>query len=198
MTSSFTDRTNPSLLGRAKANEPCAWAELVQRYVPVIYQWCRAWHLQEADAQDLTQEVLLKLSRRMQTFQYNPAKSFRAYLKTLARYAWCDLLAEREKPGAGGGGSVDLQQIESEAARDDLARRLEEGYEQELLRKAMDAVQARVEPRTWEAFQLTALDGLSGAEAARRLGMSIAGVFKARSRVQQLLRSAVANTEEND
>jgi len=98
----------------------------------------------------------------------------------------------------GGGGSVDLQQIESEAARDDLARRLEEGYEQELLRKAMDAVQARVEPRTWEAFQLTALDGLSGAEAARRLGMSIAGVFKARSRVQQLLRSAVANTEEND
>lgn len=75
---------------------------------------------------------------------------------------------------------------------------MEEGYEQELLRKAMDAVQARVEPRTWEAFQLTALDGLSGAEAARRLGMSIAGVFKARSRVQQLLRSAVANTEEND
>jgi len=102
MTSSFTDRTNPSLLGRAKANEPCAWAELVERYVPVIYQWCRAWHLQEADAQDLTQEVLLKLSRRMRTFQYDPAKSFRAYLKTLARYAWCDLLAEREKPGAGG------------------------------------------------------------------------------------------------
>jgi RNA polymerase sigma-70 factor (ECF subfamily) len=196
MTSSHTDRTNPSLLGRAKANEPCAWAELVQRYVPVIYQWCRAWHLQEADAQDLTQEVLLKLSRRMHTFQYDPAKSFRAYLKTLARYAWCDLLAEREKPGAGGGGSVDLQQIESEAARDDLARRLEEGYEQELLHEAMNTVQARVEPRTWEAFRLTALDGLSGAEAASRLGMSVAGVFKARSRVQQLLRGAVADAEE--
>jgi RNA polymerase sigma-70 factor (ECF subfamily) len=195
MTSSFGDRLNQSLFARLKANETAAWAELFKRCVPVIYHWCRAWHLQEADAQDLTQNVLLKLARRIRTFQYDPTKSFRAYLKTLARYAWCDLLSERDKPGAGGGGSVHLRQIESEAARDDLARRLEDGYEQELLRKAMETVQARVQPRTWEAFRLTALEGLSGEETARRLGMSVAGVFKARSRVQRRLREEVADPE---
>src|SRR5262249_33675244 len=143
------------------------------------------------------QEVLLKLSRRMRTFQYDPAKNFRAYLKTLARYAWCDLLTEREKPGAEGGGSIARQQIESEAARDDLARRFEENHDRELLQDAMGAVQSRVEPHTWEAFRLTALEGLSGAETASRLGMSIASVFKARSRVQRMLRDAVADADEH-
>jgi RNA polymerase sigma factor (sigma-70 family) len=192
MTSSFRDRLSQSFFARLKANEAGAWAELLKRCVPVIYQWCRAWHLQEADAQDLTQNVLLKLARRIRTLQYDPAKSFRAYLKTLARYAWCDLLSEREKPGAGGGNGSALRQIESEAARDDLARRLEDDYEQELLRKAMEIVQSRVQPQTWEAFRLTALEGLPGVETARRLGMSVAGVYKARSRVQQLLRDEVA------
>ncbi len=192
MTSSFRDRLSQSFFARLKANEAGAWAELLKRFVPVIYQWCRAWHLQVADAQDLTQNVLLKLARRIRTLQYDPAKSFRAYLKTLARYAWCDLLSEREKPGAGGGSGSALRQIESEAARDDLASRLEDDYEQELLRKAMEIVQSRVQPRTWEAFRLTALEGLPGVETARRLGLSVAGVYKARSRVQQLLRDEVA------
>lgn len=198
MTNSFADRTSATLLARVKANEASAWREFIQRYVPVIYQWCRAWHLQEADAQDVTQEVLLKLSRRMRAFRYDPAKSFRAYLKTLARYAWCDLLTEGQKPGAGGGSSTYLRQIETEAARIDLARRLEEDYEQKLLQEAMETVQMRVEPHTWEAFRLTALDGLSGAETASRLGMSVAGVFKARSRVQQLLRAAVAEADRDE
>jgi RNA polymerase sigma-70 factor (ECF subfamily) len=195
MTSSFRDRLNQTLFARLRANEPSAWAELLKRCVPVIYQWCRAWHLQEADAQDLTQNVLLKLARRIRTFEYNPAKSFRAYLKTLARYAWCDLLSERATPGSGGGGSVHLRQIESESAREDLARRLEDDFEQELLHKAMEIVQTRVQPRTWEAFRLTALEGRSGGETARRLGMSLAGVYKARSRVQQLLRDEVADAD---
>src|SRR5262245_33500297 len=97
--SSSGDPISLSLFTRLRANEASAWAELVQRYVPMIYQWCRDWHLQEADAQDLTQNVLLKLARRLRTFQYDPSKSFRAYLKTLARYAWCDLLTDSKAPG---------------------------------------------------------------------------------------------------
>jgi RNA polymerase sigma factor (sigma-70 family) len=57
-----------------------------------LYRWCRRWGLQEADAQDVTQAVLARLAAKMNSFRYDPAGSFRAYLKTLARYAWCDFL----------------------------------------------------------------------------------------------------------
>ncbi len=121
MSNSSSSRTSPTLMARLQQQDPQAWSELMQRYGPALVRWCRSWNLQEADAQDLTQEVLLKLARRIQEFHYDPAKSFRAYLKTLAHYAWCDLLAERRTPGAGGGDSAQLRHLADEAARDDLA-----------------------------------------------------------------------------
>jgi RNA polymerase sigma-70 factor (ECF subfamily) len=45
----------------------------------------------------------------------------------------------------------------------------------------------RVVPRTWEAFERTALRGESGAEAATALGMKVATVFVARSKVQKMI-----------
>ena len=76
-----------------------AWSEFVRRYGPQIYRWCRRWQLQEADAEDVTQAVLLKLSEKMRTFRYDAERSFRAYLKTLARYAWCDFLETCQQAG---------------------------------------------------------------------------------------------------
>jgi len=186
-------RTSASLLARLQAaDDPDAWAQFVRRYGPLLYRWCRAWHLQEADAEDVTQDVLVKLARRLREFQYDPAQSFRAYLKTLAHYAWCDLLAASRKTGTGAGDSVVHRQLDNVAARDDLGQRLQEEFDQELLEQAMLSVQHRIEPQTWEAFRLTALEGLSGADVAGRLNMKVAAVFKARSRVQQMLRDELA------
>ena len=83
-------QTSATLLGRLRQVPPdqAAWAQFADRYGRKIYGWCRLWNLQEADAEDLTQDVLLKLAEKMQTFVYDPAKSFRAWLKTLARHAW--------------------------------------------------------------------------------------------------------------
>src|SRR4051812_44928236 len=67
-----------------------AWGEFVLRYGPIIYGWCRRWELQEADAQDLTQDVLVKLAEKMRSFAYDPSRSFRAWLKTLTRHALRD------------------------------------------------------------------------------------------------------------
>ena len=49
-------------------------------------------------------------------------------------------------------------------------------------------VREQVEPRTWEAYWLTAHEGLSAKEAATRLGMSVAAVYMAKSRVGRMLR----------
>ena len=59
-------------------------------------------------------------------------------------------------------------------------------------------MQGRVEPHTWEAFRLTAQEGLSGAEVAARLGMQVATVFVARSTVQKMLQEEARKLEEPD
>jgi RNA polymerase sigma-70 factor (ECF subfamily) len=68
-------------------------------------------------------------------------------------------------------------------------------YEHELLEQALGRVRLRVQPQTWEAFRLTALDGLSGAETAARLGMPLTSVYKAKSNIQKLLESEVRYLE---
>jgi RNA polymerase sigma-70 factor (ECF subfamily) len=103
MTHDPAPSTSTTLLGRLRQQpaDQAAWAEFVRRYGPQVYRWCRHWRLQEADAEDVTQAVLARLSARMRTFAYDPAKSFRAYLMTLARYAWCDFREASRQPGAG-------------------------------------------------------------------------------------------------
>jgi RNA polymerase sigma-70 factor (ECF subfamily) len=168
----------------------------VRRYGGQIYRWCRRWQLQEADAQDVTQTVLVKLAQKMRTFHYDPARSFRAFLKTLTHYAWCDFLEGRKEPGAGSGDSAVLETLKTVAARDDLLRRLNEEFDQELLEEAVARVQERVEPHTWEAFRLTALEGMSGAEAARQLQLKVATVFKAKSKVFKMLQEEMGTSAE--
>jgi RNA polymerase sigma-70 factor (ECF subfamily) len=190
-------RTSATLLGRLSepAADPYAWEEFVRRYGPRVYRWCLNWKLQEADAQDVTQTVLTRLVVRLRDFRYDPSRSFRAYLRTVAGYAWRDLLEERRKAGAGSGDTAHLDLLAEVEARDDLAQRLDEEFDRELLEQATARVRARVEPKTWEAFRLTAVEGLSGADAAARLGLAVYNVFKAKSRVQQMLQREVADQE---
>jgi RNA polymerase sigma-70 factor (ECF subfamily) len=191
--------TSATLLARLRQVPPdqAAWAQFTERYGRKIYAWCRRWNLQEADAEDLTQDVLLKLAEKMQTFVYDPAKSFRAWLKTVARHAWSDSWSGR-KAAIGAGGSQALELLQTVEAREDLVRRLEEEFDRELLDEAMARVRLRVMPRTWEAFDRTALQGQSGAEAAQALGMKVATVFVARSKVQKMIQEEMQKLEDAD
>lgn len=197
MDSASVSRTSATLLGRLRdPNDQAAWAVFVDRYGPNIYGWCRRWGLQEADAEDVTQNVLLTLARRMSAFVYDPARSFRAWLKTVAHNALNDYLARRERPGRGSGDSHVANLLDSVAARDDLLARLSNEFDHELLQEATVRVQLRVEVQTWEAFRLTAVEGLSGAVAAGRLGVPVATVFKYKSRVQQMLRDELRKLDD--
>lgn len=175
-----------------------AWAEFVDLYGSKILSWCRTWRLQEADARDVTQDVLMRLAVRMRDFSYDPERSFRAWLKTVARHAWGAFEKARRRPGAGSGDSGVYEQLLSVAARDDLLARLEEAFDRELLEEATRRVRLRVEPRTWEAFHLTAEEGLSGAEAAERISMRVSQVYVAKKRVQEMLREEVRNLDAAD
>jgi RNA polymerase sigma factor (sigma-70 family) len=193
MDSSLPGGTSATLLGRLRqgAADQAAWSEFVRRYGRLIYHWCRRWRLREAEAEEVTQAVLVRLVEKLRGFDYDPARSFRAYLKTLTHYAWCDLLEGRRRPDAGSGDSNVVEALASVAARDDLTNRLQREFDEEVLELATERVRLRVEPHTWDAFRLTALEGQSGAAAAARLGMKVASLFAAKSKVQRLLREEV-------
>jgi RNA polymerase sigma factor (sigma-70 family) len=190
-------KTRLTLLGRLRLipSDSGAWSEFVEWYGSKIYVWCRSWGLQEADAEDVTQEVFLKLSSRMQDFRYDPEGSFRAWLKTVSHHTWQDYLARQKKPGQGSGGDGTWARLSSVEARDDLERWIAAAGDEELLKEAAARVQLRVEPRTWDAFRLLALEGRSGAEAAEILGMKVATLFVARSKVQRMLREELARLD---
>lgn len=200
MNGNTESRTSASLLARLRQSpaDQTAWAEFVDRYGRKLYGWCRHWGLQETDAQDVTQDVLVRLAAKMRDFAYDPSRSFRGWLKTLARHALSDFCDARGRAGAAAGGSVAVDALHSVEAREDLIRQLEDEFDQEVLAEAVARVRTRVIPKTWRAFELTAYEGRSGAEAAEALGMTIAAVFVAKSRVQKLLQDEVRQLEGSD
>jgi RNA polymerase sigma-70 factor (ECF subfamily) len=185
--------TSITLLWRLQQapSDEAAWAEFVARYGGRIKCWCREWGLQEADCQDVTQTVLMKLLKAMQRFRYDPSQKFRAWLKTITHHAWQDLVRDRRKMAGGGKAASDDDPLQALAARDDLGEQLEAGCKQELMECALVRVRPRVQPLTWEAFRLTALEELSGAQAAAQLGMAVTSVYKAKSNVLKLLEAEV-------
>ena len=191
--------THASLLARLGHDpaDQAAWEEFVDRYGPKIHAWCDAWRLQEADAQDVTQSVLAKLSVQMRRFAYDPALSFRGWLRTLARNAWLDCMADRRRTivGVAHDDPEATELIQTAEARDDLAHRLEQEFDLELVKEAERRVRQRVAPRTWEAYRLSAAEGLSGAEVAARLGVKVTAVFVSKSHVMRHLRDEVQALE---
>src|SRR5271163_4824129 len=96
--------TSPTLLGRLQQEptDQAAWGQFVERYGRRIFTWCRKGDLQEADAEDVTQMVLVRLAQRMRTFAYDPSKTFRGWLRTLTQHAWSDFVAARQRGGRAG------------------------------------------------------------------------------------------------
>jgi RNA polymerase sigma-70 factor (ECF subfamily) len=163
-----------------------AWAEFVERYQPMISSWCLKWGAQASDADDVTQQVLIKLLAAMKGFRHQAGSSFRGWLKTVTHNAWLDLIDSRRRSPERCSGSLDAI-VDSHDALTDLEAQMQQAFEQELLELAMHRVEARVKPTTWDAFRLTSVENLPGAEAAERLKMPASHVFVAKHRVLKLL-----------
>jgi RNA polymerase sigma-70 factor (ECF subfamily) len=166
-----------------------AWDEFVRRYQPMIHAWCVKWGLQACDADDVAQDVLVQLLTAMRTFRYDPARSFHAWLKTVTQHALSQFSAGRRRVPRQIGPDVPIEELVD--ARVDLEQGLESLFDVDLFAIAMRRVQKRVKPVTWDAFELTAREGLTGKAAAQRLRIPVAHVFVARNRVQKLLQEEI-------
>lgn len=191
--------THITLLSKLRL-DPCdqtGWAEFVERYGRHIYRWCRQWNLTDADAEDVTQNILMKLTQKLREFKYDPSRSFRGWLKTIAHHTWRDFeISHRHKNRTASDRAIADQMLAVEA-RDDLIQKLDESFDLELLEAAKARVRLRVAPQTWEAFRLVALEGQPVTEVAVKVNMQVAMVYVARNKVQRMLQEEIGKLEED-
>ena len=198
MGESAESRTGSTLLALLQdPADPGAWGAFVRRYAPAVAGWCRRWGLQSADAEDVTQEVLLRLARRLRDFSYDPAKGrFRGWLQTVAHNAWRDFRDARRRAGWGSADASVQRLLEEQEDPSGLTNALEEQFEAEIYGEAQARVQLRVSRDTWQAFQLLALEAWSGTDVAAKLHMKVATVYTAKNRVQKMLQQEIHKLEQ--
>ncbi|MCR9198979.1 MAG: sigma-70 family RNA polymerase sigma factor [Planctomycetaceae bacterium] len=193
--------TSTTLLFRLRdVSDTAAWEDFVARYSPKIFQWCCRNSLQESDAADVTQQVLLKLVTQMRSFEYDRSRgTFRAWLKTVTTNAVRDLGRRWQHQNVrGSGDTVTGEQLKSLAdpqALANLTAGIEAQYQQELLKEAEARVQPRVQPHTWLAWQRTAVDQVAASDVAAEVDMTVAEVYVAKSRVNKMLRQEIRQME---
>jgi RNA polymerase sigma-70 factor (ECF subfamily) len=186
--------THPSLLVRLRdTGDRQAWGEFVDAYAPLVYGFARKHGLQDADAADLTQDILQAVSAAIGRLDYDPERgSFRGWLFTVVRRRLINALQRQRRGGQGGGGTSAQLLLEAVPAREDDHRALwEQEYEAGLFAWAADRVRGTVQDATWQAFWLTAIEGKPGKEAAAQLGVTAAAVYLAKRRVTERLKAEI-------
>ena len=173
-----------------------AWRTFVLRYGPKIAGWCRQWRLQEADAADVTQNVLTMLVRRLRTFAYDPQKgTFRGWLKTVTDHAVQDYVKSKKRNIPGTGDPDVLNFLQSCEARADLQKTLADVYDLELLEAAKERVQLRVSMRDWKIYQDLACDGRPVGAVAEEHHLTAQALLMVKSRVKKKLHEEIQRLE---
>ena len=190
--------TRHSLLRRlVDRADVTAWSEFCTIYEPVIYRFAKRFSLQDADAREVSQEVLMIVSRKVESFDTLANGRFRGWLSKLARHATIDQLRKRRDRSIGGSDVVRLLSavpaIESDPTQ---AFQLEARRQQ--FHWAAEQVRQSSQPATWQAFWLTAVENASAADVARKLKMNVGAVYVARCRTLARIKSLVEPFLEED
>src|SRR5262245_403700 len=113
--------TRPSLLLRIRDRDDAqSWGEFTRLYGPIVYRFGRKRGLQDADAADLTQEVLRNVAASIGRLSYDRARgTFSGWLFTLAHRRLHDLLARRARQAQGTGDSAVRERLGEQPGRDE-------------------------------------------------------------------------------
>lgn len=190
--------TRASLILRLRDPEDvAAWDEFVELYTPVVHRVAKGRGLQSADADNLVQEVMLKVSQSLTAWLEREDRGrFRAWLVRIARNEAVDLLTQLSSRSLGIQGEQARCAMEETQQSDEIASLIDLEYDRTVFDWAANQVQETVQPQTWQAFWLTHVEGHSIQQAAQKLGVRSANIHFGRSRVMARLRELVQQYEE--
>lgn len=199
MAARFDATTRPSLLRRIKdLRDQAAWTEFVATYSPWINGFCVSRPGMASHAADLTQEILVKLTQQMPSFEYDSNGRFRAWLSRLMSNAVCDYQRRiRARPDQAR--AVDVTLVDPDDSRLDesvmaAARALDDDFVRRLAGQYLDRVEERLTKeqrasQSWHTFRLLYEQDTTVDQLASQLGLTTGAVQLRRVRVRQWLRN---------
>ncbi|XZE53200.1 RNA polymerase sigma factor [Planctomycetaceae bacterium SH139] len=190
--------TRATLLANVKSAENReAWGEFVVIYRPVIYRMARRRGMQDADAQDVAQDVLVRIAGAIADYEQKEGIRFRHWLRRIARNAILSAITRSPQDAAKGGTAAADLLVEQTDAAPGLDVDLEKEHRRELYLRAAGLVRTDVNAETWQAFEMTVVQGQSCEDVANHLGKSVGTVYAARSRIIKRLRDRIQRMEES-
>lgn len=193
--------TSVSLLDRLRdAPSDADWRKLVDLYRPLMHGWlARHARLQAEDLDDVVQDVLAIVVRKLPEFQRERTGAFRAWLRTVTvnalRRHW---RSGRARPTVTGNTQF-LAWLEQLADAGSTASRVfEREHDEHVLRRLLAATRADFREKTWQAFERVSLQGESVEDVARMLDMTPNAVLVAKSRVLKRLRQEASGLVDED
>lgn len=185
--------TRASLVYRLRdPSDTDAWKEFVRLYASLIYGFARKRGLQDADAADLMQDVLRSVAGAIGRLEYDRSKgTFRGWLFAITRNKVFNFLdASRRRPR--GSGDMDVQKrLDALPDRTPDEDDWDREYERKVFSWAAERIREEFQPTTWNAFWMTAVDGVGASDVGRKLDMSPGAVYVAKSRVLARLREEI-------
>lgn len=182
--------THVSLLSRVRAGDASSWHEFDERYRDLILRYCRRRGLQECDAEDVRQALMMRLSSALREFRYRPTVGrFRDYLRTCARNAIANHFSRQN--GLPGSVSVDeIGEQELGEASDTLDDAWEAEWRGHHLRLAMAKARKAFERQSIEVFERLAA-GDRPEDVAASFALGVPAVYKVKQRMMDFLRERV-------
>ncbi len=187
--------TSASLLERLRLEpDDDSWQRLVDIYSPLIHNWLHRHGLQQQDRNDLVQEVLVVVTRRLPDFEHNQRTgAFRTWLRTITVNCLRDFWkSQRIRPNATGDSNFLQMLNQMEDPESELSRVWDEEHDLHVTKKLLDMIRPRFNEKTWKAFQGVTIQGKKPDEVAEDLDMTVNAVFIAKSRVLAQLRQEAA------
>ena len=181
--------TQKSLLEKVCSGDEVSWAEFYRRYAPVIRFVGGLYRFNDAECDDLVQNVMLKFFNSAKQFVYRENKvKFRTYFATVIRSQAVDYIRNNRRAEA----------LPAAEAIDPMNEEFMDRWRQMVLEEALDELRRRVDASTYQAFEMYALQHRKAAEVAAVLGVSKAQLYLSKSRCLRMLREIVARSNEFD
>lgn len=193
-----TPSTRASLLLRLRdVHDERAWSEFLAIYQPLVYRLARRWRFQDADAHELTQEVLMTVARALE--QYDPERqrgSFRGWLFAIAKNLMINFLAKQKRLPKAGDSELWRLLKETPADSPEVSSVFDLEYRRQVFRWASQHIREEFQETTWRAFWLTCVEGHAIPDVAVQLDMTVGAIYIARSRVLRRLKATVQKWEQ--